>query len=98
MDLGEPYPDTPESGVMTTAAEMIPMASPDFEAGPPRENAIELSRVVDRGIRESEVIEVEKLCIVPDEKIWMIFIDIHIIDYDGNLFDTASLAALSGTN
>ena len=42
MDLGEPYPDTPESGVMTTAAEMIPMASPDFEAGPPRENAIDL--------------------------------------------------------
>jgi exosome complex component RRP42 len=25
----------------------------------------------------------------------MIFIDIHILDYDGNLFDTASLAALA---
>jgi exosome complex component RRP42 len=95
MDVGEPYPDSPESGVMSTAAELIPMASPDFEAGPPRENAIELARVVDRGIRESQIIEVDKLCIEPKEKVWIVFIDIHIIDYDGNLFDAASLAALA---
>jgi len=95
MDVGEPYPDSPESGVMTTAAELIPMASPNFEAGPPREDAIELARVVDRGIRESEVIDVKELCIEPGEKVWIIFIDIHIIDFDGNLFDAASLAALT---
>jgi len=95
MDVGEPYPDTPNSGVMTTAAELIPMASPDFEAGPPREDAIELARVVDRGIRESEIIDVEKLCISPEEKVWIVFIDIHVLDYDGNLFDAASLAALA---
>ena len=95
LDVGEPYPDTPDSGVMTTAAELIPLASPDFEAGPPREDAIELARVVDRGIRESEVIDLEKLCIEPEEKVWIVFIDIHVIDYDGNLFDTASLAALA---
>ncbi len=95
MDVGEPYPDTPNEGVITTAAELIPLASPDFEAGPPRENAIELARVVDRGIRESNVIALENLCVEPGEKIWIVFIDIHIIDYDGNLFDCASLAALA---
>ncbi len=95
MDMGDPYSDTPDSGVMTTAAELIPLASPDFESGPPREDAIELARVVDRGIRESGVIEVDKLCIEPGEKIWMVFVDIHIIDFDGNLFDAASLAALA---
>ena len=95
MDVGEPYSDSPESGVMTTAAELIPLASPDFEAGPPREDAIELARVVDRGVRESGVIELDKLCIEPEEKVWIVFIDMHIIDYDGNLFDAASLAALA---
>jgi exosome complex component RRP42 len=95
MDIGDPYPDIPEQGVMTTAAELIPLASPDFEAGPPRENAVELARVVDRGIRESELIQVDKLCIEPYEKVWMIFIDIHILDHDGNLFDAASLASLT---
>ena len=95
MDVGEPYPDSPESGVLTTAAELVPLASPDFEAGPPREDAIELARVVDRGVRESEVIELDKLCLEAGEKVWIVFIDIHILDHDGNLFDAASLAALA---
>jgi exosome complex component RRP42 len=95
MDIGDPYPDIPEEGVMTTAAELIPLASPDFEAGPPKEDAVELARVVDRGIRESEVVQVDKLCIAPHEKVWMIFVDIHILDHDGNLFDAASLASLT---
>ena len=95
MDVGEPYSDSPESSVLTTSAELIPMASPDFEAGPPREDAIELARVVDRGIRESEVIDLDKLCIEPGEKVWIVFVDIHVLDYDGNLFDASSLAALA---
>ena len=95
MDIGEPFPDTPATGVMSTAAEFVPLASPDFESGPPREDAIELARVVDRGVRESQVIQLEKLCITPGQKVWLVFIDIHILDYDGNLFDAASLAALA---
>ncbi len=50
MDLGEPYPDKPDDGVMIVGAEFSPIASPGFETGPPDENAIELARVVDRGI------------------------------------------------
>ncbi len=95
MDIGTPFPDTPDSGVMTTNAELIPMASPFFESGPPRPEAIELSRVVDRGIRESQTVDMGKLCITPGEEVWIMFIDIHTLDYDGNLFDAASLAALA---
>jgi len=95
MDIGTPFPDTPDTGVMTTNAELIPMASPFFESGPPRPEAIELSRVVDRGIRESQTVDMAKLCITPGEEVWVMFIDIHTLDYDGNLFDAASLAALA---
>lgn len=94
MDLGEPYPDTPDKGVLTTSAELIPMASPTFESGPPREGAIELARVVDRGIRETQTVDLEKLCIEPGEKVWILFLDIHVLDYDGNLFDACSYGAL----
>ena len=95
MDIGTPFSDTPDSGVMTTNAELIPMASPFFESGPPRPEAIEISRVVDRGIRESRTVDMGKLCITPGEEVWIMFIDIHTLDYDGNLFDAASLAALA---
>ncbi|MCK4445422.1 MAG: exosome complex protein Rrp42, partial [Thermoplasmata archaeon] len=94
MDLGQPYPDTPNKGVLTTAAELIPMASPTFESGPPREAAIELARVVDRGIRETETVDLEKLCVEPGEKVWILFLDMHILDYDGNLFDACSYGVL----
>ncbi len=95
VQKGTPYPDKPESGVMMVTAELAPMASPTFETGPPRENAIELARVVDRGIRESKAIDVDKLCITPKEEVWMVFVDLHVLDYDGNLIDTAALAAIS---
>ena len=101
MALGEPYPDSPNAGTLSTAAELVPMASPTFEMGPPSPNAIELARVVDRGIRETKTIDFKKLCIVPGEKVWTVFLDIHVLDYDGNLFDACSygsLAALSVAN
>ena len=95
MQPGTPYPDSPNSGTMSTAAELIPMASPTFEPGPPRPDAIELSRVVDRGLREAKTVDVEKLVITPGEKVWVMFVDFHIVDYDGNLYDACSLAGIA---
>jgi exosome complex component RRP42 len=95
IEPGEPYSDSPNSGVLITNAELIPLASPDFEAGPPREDAIELARVVDRGIRESGIINFEQLCIEPSKKVWMVFLDLYILDDNGNLFDASLLAGLA---
>ncbi len=95
MSTGEPYPDTPDTGVLSTSLELVPMASPTFEAGPPKPEAIEIARVIDRGIRESKMVNVEKLCIKPKEKVWVLFIDIHALDYDGNLFDAGSYGAVA---
>ena len=53
LKLGEPFSDVPASGVLMTNTELRPMASPTFEKGPPSEDSVEVSRVVDRGIRES---------------------------------------------
>lgn len=92
---GTPFGDTPNLGVLTTGMELIPMAHPTFESGPPGEDAIELARVVDRGIRESGMVDVEQLCITPGEEVWMCYIDMYAIDHDGNLFDAANIAAVS---
>ena len=92
---GTPFGDTPDSGVLTMGAELIPMAHSTFESGPPGEDAIELARVVDRGIRESGMVDVKKLCMIPGESVWMCFVDMYALDYDGNLFDAANLAAVN---
>ena len=95
IEVGQPFPDVPNEGVLTVNAELVPLASPTFEPGPPDENAIELARVVDRGIRESKAIELEKLCIEPGKKVFIVFIDVYILNHDGNLIDASAMAALA---
>ncbi len=95
IGVGTPFPDTPDKGVLTVNAELVPLASPMFEPGPPRENAIELARVVDRGIRESNAIDLEKLCLVPGKTVLVVFVDLYVLNYDGNLIDASAIAALA---
>jgi exosome complex component RRP42 len=95
MELGSPYADRPDSGVLIVVAELRPGASPTFELGPPKPPAIELARVVDRGIRSTDTVDVSKLGIEPGEKVWLLFVDIHVLDYEGNLFDAGNYAALA---
>lgn len=95
MSVEKPYPDTPDAGNLMVGVELSPMSSPDFETGPPSADAVELARVVDRGIREAKAIDTKQLCIAKGEKVWATAIDIVTINADGNLIDASALAALA---
>jgi len=95
LEVGSPYPDAPDEGVIIVSAEFVPTASPVFEPGPPDENAIELARVIDRSIRETHAIELSRLAIIPGKKVWTVWIDIYVLDHDGNLMDASSIATLA---
>jgi exosome complex component RRP42 len=95
IETGEPFPDTPNEGVQTVNAELVPLASPAFEPGPPDENSIELARIVDRGIRESKAIDTSKLVIEPGKKVFVVFVDVYVLNHDGNLIDASALAAVA---
>ncbi len=95
VETGEPFPDTPGEGVMTVNAELVPLASPNFEPGPPDETSIELARIVDRGIRESKMVDNTKLCIEPGKKVAVVFVDVYVLNYDGNLIDASAMAAVA---
>ncbi|QQG39939.1 MAG: exosome complex protein Rrp42 [Candidatus Aenigmatarchaeota archaeon] len=95
LSVGTPFADTANEGVLMVNAELGPKASPEFETGPPKEGAIELARVIDRGIRESKCIDLEALCITPKEKVWMVSVDIDPINDGGNILDAAGIAAIA---
>ena len=95
MAVEKPFPDTPDKGNLMVNVELLPLSCPEFETGPPGIDSIELSRVVDRGIRESEMVDFEKLCIKEGESVWSVSIDIYPINNAGNLFDAAALAAIA---
>ncbi len=94
FDVMTPFADRPTEGVVMVNSEFSPIAHPEFRAGPPDENSIELARVVDRGIRSAKVVNVDNM-LVAEGKVQGIFIDLYVLDHDGNLIDTAALAAMA---
>jgi len=95
VETGEPFEGLENSGAMIITAEVLPIASPHIEPGPPDEETIELARVVDRGVRESEMLDLSKLVLVPGKIVYTIFVDCSIINVDGNLLDATSYAVVS---
>ena len=88
-----PFPDMGDKGIFICTAELLPLSHPSVETGPPNPDVIELARVVDRGIRESHMVDVSQLVIQKNKSVVGVFADIVVIDYDGNLFDACSYAA-----
>jgi exosome complex component RRP42 len=95
VETGEPFEGLENKGALILSAEVLPTASPYIEPGPPDEETIELARVVDRGVRESEMVDLDKLALIPGKVVYTIFVDCSIINYDGNLFDASSYAVVS---
>ena len=100
LEVGKPYPDKQDEGTIMVNVELLPLSSPDFESGPPSLQAIELARVIDRGMRESNAVDFKNLCIEKGEAVWNILIDVCTLNDAGNLLDAAGigmLAALQNT-
>jgi exosome complex component RRP42 len=93
--IGTPFEDTPDEGVLMVGSEFTPVAHQTWEPGPPNEKSIELSRVVDRGLRSAEVLNMKEFCVIPGEKVYIMFIDLYILNYDGNLIDACAAGAIA---
>ncbi len=91
----KPFPDLGDKGILICTAEILPLADPRAEPGPPTEEVIELARVVDRGIRETEMIDLRQLVLKEGKSVIGLFIDSSVIDSDGNLFDACSYASVT---
>jgi exosome complex component RRP42 len=94
IGVGTPFPDREDEGILSTNAEFTPLGASHFEPGPPPVEAVELARVVDRGIRSSNMIDLKSLKIENSEFVKAVFLDLWILDYDGNLFDASTLASV----
>jgi len=53
-----------------------------------------MSRQLLQNIRDSGCVDMESLCILAHQHVWEISVNLHVLDYDGNILDCANLAAL----
>jgi exosome complex RNA-binding protein Rrp42 (RNase PH superfamily) len=92
--LEAPYADRHSEGSITFDVLHTAMAGfgPDFARK--NEDTTELSRLVERGLRESRAIDLEALCVQPGRKVWHLQVDVRILDNCGNATDAVGLAAL----
>ena len=90
-----PFPDMGDKGIFMCTAEILPLAHPSAETGPPQPDVIELARVVDRGIRESGMIDLSQFVLEKDKSVIGLFADSVVTDHDGNLFDACSYASVA---
>jgi len=95
VGTGTPFEDTPDEGVLMTNAEFTPIANAAWEPGPPNEGSIELARVVDRGLRSAEILDTHELCITPGKLVQIVFVDLYVLNYDGNLIDACGAGAVA---
>ncbi|KAJ2801951.1 3'-5'-exoribonuclease [Coemansia helicoidea] len=92
-EVTRPFPDRATEGIVQFSAELSSLAAPGLEGKTAQEVAI--ARMVERVIRQSRAVDTEALCILAGEKVWLVRLDLHFLDHDGNLMDAASIAAIA---
>jgi len=56
---------------------------------------ISISNILEKCLKESHALDTNILCVIPGKLVWKMTLDISVIKHDGNIFDTAIIAALS---
>ncbi|CAG8711054.1 4358_t:CDS:2 [Funneliformis caledonium] len=69
--------------------ECSPIASQQFAGRGADDFNIELTQMLDRVLNGPQSgLDLEKLCIIPGQQCWIVYIDAIVLDYAGNLLDT----------
>ena len=68
--ITEPSLSRPNEGVLNIHVNFAPTASPRFTEGQ-GEESVEVSRLLERCIKESRCLDLESLCIVAEEKVML---------------------------
>ncbi|XP_031550942.1 exosome complex component RRP43-like [Actinia tenebrosa] len=99
-ELAEPKPEFPRHGYIVPNVDLPPLCSPRFRPGPPSEQAQALSQFFADVIKNSKLLDLTELCIAEGKLVWVLYVDMMCLDYDGNITDTcmiAMVAALKNT-
>lgn len=87
--LEAPYADRHSEGSLRFDVQPSPMGALSPEG------IVELSRLIERGLKESRAIDLEALCVQPGRRAWHVNVEACILDYGGNVAGALGLAVLA---
>jgi len=91
--IGEPNDSRPGEGIMTVSVWISPTATGEMGGGGSQRPAL-IARTLEKLFKEHKVVDLESLCIKFGEKVWVLRVDVHILDTNGCLTEAAALSVL----
>lgn len=91
-EIDTPFPERPHEGKLEFFVDCSANATPAFEGRGGEELGNEISNSLARAYQSTHAFDLTKLCILPGQQCWKLYIDILILECGGNLFDAVSLA------
>ncbi|XP_015371670.1 PREDICTED: exosome complex component RRP45-like isoform X2 [Diuraphis noxia] len=86
-EIYQPNNSRPNEGVLQISAEL---------AGDDKLNDLtKINQVLERFYKDSKCIDLESLCIIAEEKVWKIKVDLSVLNMDGNTLGCCSIATLA---
>ena len=84
-----PYPDRPTEGILQLSVDI------SVGANNSGVSHAEITRYLERSIRDNDTLDTESLCIKSGDKVWMISCEVKLVDYHGGAIDACTLSCIA---
>lgn len=88
-ELGQPKATRPNEGLLYINVELSPMAALHFEAGRNSELTVQINRILERTFKDSRCVDLESLCVSAEDKVWILRVDLNVLNHEGNIIGAA---------
>lgn len=94
-ELSAPNSREPEKGFIIPNLEYSPICSSKYRPGPPSMDAQIATHALVEILNESKCVDLSNLCIEYGKLVWVLYVDLLCLSYDGCLLDTSLIAFMS---
>uniref|UniRef100_UPI00358FBF87 exosome complex component RRP42 n=1 Tax=Myxine glutinosa TaxID=7769 RepID=UPI00358FBF87 len=92
VEMGTPKPDSPSEGYVEFFVSCSANATLEFDGRGGDELATMITNSLYCAFNNPSCLPRQTVCIVPGKHCWILYVDVLILEYGGNMLDTASLA------
>ncbi|XP_063987742.1 exosome complex exonuclease RRP42 [Diachasmimorpha longicaudata] len=92
VELDTPSLDRPNEGKLEFFVDCSANAAPEFEGKGGEELGTKISNVLSNAYRSASTLDLKVLSILPSKKCWKMYVDVLILQCDGNLIDAIGAA------
>jgi len=95
LEVTTPHMSTPEDGYILVDCQVGPLCSSRFHVGKRRDDETALAEKLRSIILNAKVLNLHELCIEREMFVWVCYVDVLCLSFDGNLFDPSLIAVLA---